>query len=141
MKFISFDCIINETSSKPHSDKMKPNISETIRLIREKKGYSQDFVASKLFFTQQSYSRLERNPENMTLSRLRDLAKILDVSLLTLLGEEDLYVKQNINQQEGNAATKLVLNETNTTSDQNELLKGMQNEIIFLRELVLKLQK
>jgi transcriptional regulator with XRE-family HTH domain len=120
---------------------MKPNISETIRLIREKKGYSQGFVASKLFFTQQSYSRLERNPENMTLSRLRDLAKILDVSLLTLLGEEDLYVKQNINQQEGNAATKLVLNETNTTSDQNELLKGMQNEIIFLRELVLKLQK
>ena len=117
MKFISFDCIINETSPKPHSDKMKPNISETIRLIREKKGYSQDFVASKLFFTQQSYSRLERNPENMTLSRLRDLAKILDVSLLTLLGEEDVYLVQNIIQQGGDAASKLVLNQENNPSD------------------------
>jgi transcriptional regulator with XRE-family HTH domain len=119
---------------------MKPNMNETIRLIRESKGYSQDFVASKLFFTQQSYSRLERNPENMTLSRLRDLAKILAVSLLTLLGEENMCFTQNINQQEGNAATKLVLNETSTPIEKNELYKGMQNEIVFLRELVLKLQ-
>jgi transcriptional regulator with XRE-family HTH domain len=49
---------------------MKVNISETIRLIRESKGYSQDFVASKLYITQQAYSRLEKNPENMTLKSL-----------------------------------------------------------------------
>jgi transcriptional regulator with XRE-family HTH domain len=132
--------MINETTLKPHTDKMKPNISETIRLIREKKGYSQDFVASKLFITQQSYSRLERNPESMTLSRLRDLAKILDISLLNLLGDENMYFMQNINPQGGNADTKLVLNETNTPIEKNELFKGMQNEIIFLRDLVLKLQ-
>ena len=108
--------------------------------MREKKGYSQDFVASKLHFTQQSYSRLEKNPESMTLSRLRDLAKILDVSLLTLLGEEEMYLVQNINQQGGNAAAKLDLNETNTPIEKNELFKGMQNEIVFLRDLVLKLQ-
>ena len=64
----------------------------------------------------------------MTLSRLRDLAKILDVSLLTLLGEENMYFMQNINQQGGNAATKLVLKHANIPSDQNELYKGMQNE-------------
>lgn len=120
---------------------MKTSLSKNIRLLREKKGYSQDFVASKLHFTQQSYSRLEKNPESMTLSRFRDLAKILDVSLLTLLGEEDIYLVQNINQQGGNAATKLDLNETNTPIEKNELFKGMQNEIIFLRELVLKSQK
>lgn len=115
-------------------------MNETIRLIRESKGYSQEFVAIRLNLTQQSYSRLEKNPENMTLSRLRDLAKILDVSLLTLLGEENMYFMQNINQQGGNAATKLVLNQANIPSDENELFKGMQSEIVFLRDLVLKLQ-
>jgi hypothetical protein len=77
----------------------------------------------------------------MTLSRLLDLAKILDVSLLTLIGEENMYFNQNNNQQGLSAATKLVLNQANIPSEQNELFKGMQNEIIFLRELVLKLQK
>ncbi len=115
-------------------------MNETIRLIREPKGYSQDFIASRLNLTQQSYSRLEKNPESMTLSRLWDLAIILDVSLLTLLGEENMYFMQNINQQGGNAATKLVLNQASTPIEQNELFKGMQNEIVFLRELVLRLQ-
>ena len=116
-------------------------MSETIRLIRESKGYSQEFVASKLYITQQAYSRLEKNPESITLKRLRDLAKILDVLLLTLLGEENMYFMQNINQQGGNAATKLVLNQSSHPTEQNELIKGMQNEISFLRELVLKLQR
>jgi hypothetical protein len=76
----------------------------------------------------------------MTLSRLRDLAKILDVSLLTLIGEENMYFNQNNNEQGVSAATKLVLNQANIPSEQNELFKGMQNEIVFLRDLVLKLQ-
>lgn len=116
-------------------------MSETIRLIRESKGYSQEFVASKLYITQQAYSRLEKNPESITLQRLRDLAKILDVSLLALIGEENMYFMQNINQQGGNAATKLVLNQSSHPTEQSELFKGMQDEISFLRELVLKLQR
>lgn len=120
---------------------MKTNIIETIRLIRESKGYSQEFVASKLYITQQAYSRLEKNPESITLQRLRDLAKVLNVPLLTLIGEENMYFMQNINQQGGHAATKLVLNQSSVPIEQNELIKGMQNEINFLRELVLRLQR
>ena len=119
---------------------MKAKVSETIRLIRESKGYSQEFVASKLHITQQAYSRIEKQPETMTLQRLYDLSKILDTSILTLLGEENMYFMQNINQQGGNAATKLVLQNYSSPSEQSELLKSMQNEIEFLRNLVLKSQ-
>lgn len=80
---------------------MKISMSENIRLLRESRGYSQEYIASRLHITQQAYSRLEKHPESMTLERLRDLAKILDVPLLTLLGEENMYFMQNINQQGG----------------------------------------
>ena len=119
---------------------MSQNISETIRLIRESKGYSQEYMASQLNITQQAYSRLENQPQTITLQRFRDLSKILNVPILTLLGEENMYFMQNINQQGGNAATKLVLQNKTTSSVHNELIKSMQNEIEFLRNLVLKLQ-
>lgn len=77
----------------------------------------------------------------MTLSRLRDLAKILDVSLLTLIGEENMYFNQNNNEQGVSAATKLVLNQANIPSEQNELFKGMQNEIIFFAGVGVEITK
>ena len=52
-----------------------------------------------------------------------------------------MYFNQNNNEQGVSAATKLVLNQANIPSEQNELFKGMQNEIVFLRDLVLRLQK
>ena len=119
---------------------MSQNISETIRLIRESKGYSQEYMASQLNITQQAYSRLEKQPETITLQRFRDLSKILNVPILTLLGEENMYFMQNINQQGGNAATKLVLQNQTASSEHSELIRSMQNEIDFLRNLVLKLQ-
>ena len=84
--------------------------------------------------------KIGKNPVSITLSRLRDLAKILDVSLLTLIGEENKYFIQNINPPREDSDNKLVLNQANSTSEQNELFKGMQSEIVFLRDLVLKLQ-
>jgi len=119
---------------------MNENISETIRLIRESKGFSQKYIASKLNITQQAYSKMEKQPENITIQRFREIAGILNVTILTLLGKENMYFMQNINQHGGNAATKLVLNQSSSPTEQNELIKGMQEEINFLRELVLRLQ-
>lgn len=119
---------------------MKTNMSETIRIVRESKGYSQKFMASRLKITQQAYSKMEKQPESMTLNRLKDVAHILNVPFLTLLGEENMYFMQNINQQGGQAATKLILQNQHSSSDHNELIKGLQAEVEFLRALVLKLQ-
>lgn len=119
---------------------MKTNMSETIRIIRESKGYSQEFMASRLKITQQAYSKMEKQSESMTLNRLKDVAHILNVPFLTLLGEENMYFMQNINQQGGQAATKLILQNQDSSSDHNELIKSLQAEVEFLRALVLKQQ-
>ncbi len=85
----------------------KTSISENIRLIRESRGYSQDYIANRLNITQQAYSNMEKKPEGMSLSRLKDLAKVLDVSLLTLINEDTVLIQQNFNQAGGNAASKM----------------------------------
>lgn len=122
---------------------MKVSVSENIRLIREGNGFSQDFVAKKMKVTQQAYSSMEKNPDNMTLSRLKDLCKILDVNLVTLLGEDNVLVQQNYNQRGGNAAAQMMISKSEMEKELYERIIAQQKEEIgFLRgELKVKKAK
>jgi len=77
----------------------------TIRLIRESNGFSQEFVAAKLEITQQAYSNIEKNPENSSIKRLKQISEILSVPVTSLIGETEHYIQQNFQQQGGQAAT------------------------------------
>jgi transcriptional regulator with XRE-family HTH domain len=110
-------------------------VSETIRRIREAKGFKQDYVATQLNITQQAYSKLEKKPEMMTLQRLKDLSKILQVSIVTLIGEDNVFVQQNYNQAGGKAATQMIFNsETDNEKELYErLIVTLKDEISYLR--------
>jgi transcriptional regulator with XRE-family HTH domain len=119
--------------------KSEPNISEIIRLLRESRRFSQKQLADKLGITQQAYSNLEKTPERMTLSRLKEIAKILQVELITLLGEEDTFIQQNFNQTGGNAATQMNITPPSAEHDVYEkLVSTLKDEIAFLRALQMK---
>ena len=107
---------------------MKKDIIKSCRTAR---GLSQGDVALKLGVTQQAYSIMEKNPENVVLSRLREIASILGVDVVTLIGEENAYYQTNLDQHGCNAATKLIIH-TSTESDQ-ELIKHLKGEIEYLR--------
>jgi transcriptional regulator with XRE-family HTH domain len=84
-------------------------------------------MAKKLRVTQQAYSSMENNPENVTLKRLREIAELLGVELITLLGIDTSLVQQNFRQKGGNAATQMV--NDYTTQLQNELYERMITEL------------
>jgi transcriptional regulator with XRE-family HTH domain len=86
---------------------MKASISDNIRMFREAKGLSQDFVAGKLEITQQAYSQMEKNPDSMSLKRLKDLSKVLGVDIPTLLNMPSNWIQYNSNQSGGYSATKM----------------------------------
>jgi transcriptional regulator with XRE-family HTH domain len=117
---------------------MKKSISENIRFIREAKNYSQDFVARKLKLTQQAYSQIENKPENATLARLKQLAEILDVSLIELIGEESAFFQQNYNQQGGQAATQMVFHQDSldVKAIYESYINQLKDEINFLRDIM-----
>jgi transcriptional regulator with XRE-family HTH domain len=109
-----------------NKEKFKAN---RIKVLRESKGYSQEYVASQLSITQQALSRIEQNPENATLNRLKELSLILGVSLTSLIGEEDTYILQNFQQKGGQASTVMYI----TGISENER-KAYENHIKDLKE-------
>lgn len=119
---------------------MKTTISDNIRLIRESKGFSQEYVSKKMKVTQQAYSAMEKKPENMTLARLKTLASILDVSIISLIGEDNAYFQHNFNQQGGQAATQMVFHQS--SDDLKSLyerhIQQLKEEIKFLRTQITK---
>jgi transcriptional regulator with XRE-family HTH domain len=119
---------------------MKISISDNIRLIREAKGYSQDYIAKKMKVSQQAYSSMEKQPDNMSLKRLKDLCKVLDVNLVTLLGEENIYVQQNYNQQGGQASTNMTVNNSSELEKElyERIINQLKEEITFLKSITNK---
>jgi transcriptional regulator with XRE-family HTH domain len=111
--------------------KMKNAIAENVRKIRMALGYSQEYVAKKMHMSQQSYSQLERHPEESSLTRLKNLSEVLQVSLLSLIGEDETYVQTNLNQSGGHAATKMVFHQG---ANSEVFIQHLQEEIAHLRK-------
>ncbi len=120
-----------------NKEKFKAN---RIKVLRESLGYSQEYVASQLNITQQALSRIEQNPENATLNRLKELSLILGVSLTSIIGEEDTYILQNFQQQGGQASTVMYMtgiSENERKAYENHI-KDLKEQLILLSDLLKK---
>lgn len=85
---------------------MKEEIAERIRMARLSRGLSQENVAVELKLTTAAYSNIERGVTDITVSRLAQIAGILDKSIAELMGftqpnihDGPLIYKQQFGQQ------------------------------------------
>ena len=79
------------------------NFGERIKSVREKVGYSQDYVASELGMSQKAYSKLENNEIQIKGEVLVKLAEIFKSDILELIPQEAVLNYNNIhNCQTGN---------------------------------------
>ena len=60
-------------------------IGDEIRIRRLTKGYSQEYMSYALDISQAAYSKLERNETEMSITRIYQIAEILEVSPFELL--------------------------------------------------------
>ena len=103
-------------------------IGNTIRKVRDLKGLSQESLATSLGITQPSYARLEKDDERITITRLKQIAVILQTTVAHLIDEKTAKV---INQQNNeNAYVDVVIN-----ADKSHI-ETLKNEIHFLRKLL-----
>lgn len=66
-----------------------------IRKHRELKNYTQDYVAKQMGISQNAYSKIENNYTQLTVKHVKELSRILQVSLLDLLRDEFEIHKPN----------------------------------------------
>jgi transcriptional regulator with XRE-family HTH domain len=60
---------------------MKYGVYENIRKIRELKNLTREFVAAELKMSTSGYGKIERGDVDLTVSKLIEIAKVLDVSI------------------------------------------------------------
>ncbi len=59
---------------------MKSNVYVNIRKIRELKNLTREYVAEELNMSMSGYGKIERGEVDLTVSKLIEIAKVLDVS-------------------------------------------------------------
>jgi transcriptional regulator with XRE-family HTH domain len=59
-----------------------------IRQFREMRNYSQEYVAGKMGISQNAYSKIENSITQLTVSHVRQISSILEVSIMDLLKDD-----------------------------------------------------
>lgn len=109
-----------------------------IKKLRELRNYTQEFMAEKLSMSQTGYSNIERDETDVSLSRLQQIAKVLEIRLQDLLGfDEKMVFVGAVNNSQGNNG---VIFSSETFERERKLyeeqIKQLKDEVIFLRGLV-----
>lgn len=114
------------------------NIGPKIRKIREIKGYSQEYIASKMSIKQNSYSKLERGETNLSIDRLMEICSVLEIELSTLMNFDEKMVFNNCTQN-GNFGENntFVFNAVEKIQELYErIIKAKNEEIETLNKLL-----
>jgi transcriptional regulator with XRE-family HTH domain len=116
---------------------MKEKLAERIRMTRLMKSLSQQNMADELGMTVASYSNIERGVTELTVVRLDAIAKILGVTLQSLLPLEDS--QNQLIQDPKNAypenVTNFQLNEIiNKLNQQQKEIEKLTSELNKLKK-------
>ena len=68
---------------------MRTTVTEKIRQYRILKGFSQQNLADELDLTIAGYSKIERGETELTISRLSQIAGILDIDISELVSDKE----------------------------------------------------
>ncbi len=80
----------SKTSKKNEISLPTSVVSERIQIERLKRGYKQDYMATKLGITERAYQNIESNAnKNISLERIQEIASILEMDWLELLVTKD----------------------------------------------------
>ena len=114
---------------------MIENPETKIKHIRELKNVSQEFLAKELGISIRAYSKIESGETQLSIKRLNEISKVLEVPPLEILGFDDKQVFNNCNQ-EGNTGSIGI----NHNYSSKELIEQYEKHITHLEAEVLFLR-
>ncbi len=102
------------------------SLGKRIRLLRQQRGWSQEDVAKRLDISIPAFSKIETGITDVNLSRLNQISKLFDLSVVQLLSSTDTE-----REATENARKELM--------ELNKRLQDREGEIISLQKKVIDL--
>lgn len=127
-------------------------IREKIKLLRQSRHWSQEYLAEKLGMSANSYGELERGKTKITFEKLEILAQLFDTPLAELCNEESTNIfvihsndqsqQNNLCTLDNNAKTQHELEKAQMLIEKlNAIIQAQQNEITYLKEIIELIKK
>lgn len=117
------------------------NIGVNIRKVRERKGFSQEFVAQELGINQSTYGKIERENSKISIDRLIKIAEILQEDLTEFLDLSTKHTFNQTNKDNGYGYVETLITENKDSLNKiselyEKIIADKDKQIDFLKKLV-----
>ncbi len=114
--------------------------SEKIKKLCEFRNFTQEYMANQLSMSQNSYSRLERAGDEVSIAQLSKIAHILHLRVADILNFDESQVVLNINKVKNENGKVGVIYEQGMSAEEKqlfqELIKQLKEENIYLKRII-----
>lgn len=106
-----------------------------IKKVRELKNLTQEYMATQLDISTRAYSKIESGETQLTINRLNDISRILEVDPIDLLGFESVNIFNN-STQEGNIGINYPQISDKLIESYENSIKILQGQVALLQDLL-----
>jgi transcriptional regulator with XRE-family HTH domain len=106
-----------------------------LKQLRELKNFTQEHVAQQLGLSTRAYSKIESGETQLTINRLNEISKILEVDPIEAMGFDHQNIFNNCTQ-EGNIGVNNISIPDKLLEQYEKRIQQLESEVIFLRALV-----
>ncbi len=112
-------------------------IGTQIKKIRELKNFTQEYMAEQLNISQSAYAKMEKDDSDLTISKIKKIAEILNIKVEDLINFNDKYIFNNYSKTENG----FYINQASPTEKElyQNHIQSLEKENSFLKELINKL--
>ena len=112
----------------------KKKLGEKIKGYRLKRNYKQSFMASKLGISQGQYGKIENGQVSVTIDRLKNIAEVLEISIIDLLMFSEFDDSERYKDSFFNVAAEQSGSHSWTIRDQQNQINNLYDKISFLQK-------
>ena len=111
------------------------HVEKNIRNIRELKDITQEHIATQLGISTRAYSRIETGETQLTINRLNEISKILNVTPQEVIGFDEKQIFNNC-KQSGNIGINHIAIPERLIQQYEKRIQFLEEELIFIKSLI-----
>jgi transcriptional regulator with XRE-family HTH domain len=106
-----------------------------LKQLRELKNFTQEYMANQLGLSTRAYSKIETGETQLTINRLNEISKILEIDPMEILGFDHQNIFNYCNQ-EGRFGINHINIPDKLIEQYEKRIQQLESEVLFLRTLV-----